>query len=140
MRFWVNITLTATRLKGIDSDGCHFLTLCSIAEDVLGAPIDLIEAVNIAYNENLIDKKDVFYVKDSCALLSVLTGKQWTRKEIAAKDFKPEEVGEHDYTEAVYFNIETGFHHYRRRGYDTLVHSVTVEKGYIKKYYMYRWV
>lgn len=136
MRLWMKSRYEGlqTRLKNIDSDGCHFLVLMSIAEEVNGSDIDLVDAVNTCFEHQLIDGN--YYVKDALSLLAILTGKSWVREEY--KEL-PDEIGEHEYTEAVYYNPRTGYRHFRRRGFDTLVNSVTVAEGHVEKYYLYRW-
>lgn len=123
------------RLTGIDSDGCFFLALCSIAEEMLGRPIDLIDAVNLCYRNKLI--MDEYTVQSAATILGVLTGKQWTGEVVTSLDNV--DIGEHDYTVAVYHNDRTGLDHFRRRYVDTLENSTTVREGYIREYRIYRW-
>jgi hypothetical protein len=126
-----------TLALSLHKDGCHFLTLCSIADEYRydnGLEfIDLITAIRLCQSKGLID--DEFYVKDDgCKVLKLLTaGKKWTRKDV--ETLPP--IGDNDYTEAIYFNPRTQFHHYRRRYFDTLDHSVTVEEGYVESYRIY---
>ena len=113
------------------AEGCHFLTLLTIAEEHSGKTFDLIDTIHVC-----IDLKYVrpdFYVLKDCEILRLLTGKKWTRKDVE----KLPPIGDNDYTEAIYFNPRTQFHHYRRRYMDTLEHSVTVEEGYIESYRVY---
>lgn len=133
---------TKVRYSGIQSllqglhfnESCHFLCLCSIAEEVNGAPIDFIGVIKLASVHNLI-RKD-FYVNDACALLSVMTGKTWVQ---GTASELPETIAANEYTEEVYYNPRTKFTHFKRRGYDTLDSSITVKEGYIKEYRIYRW-
>ena len=116
---------------------CHFLTLCSIADEYRtdhGLPyIDLIWAIRTCRSRGLID--DEFCVKDDgCGILKLLTdGKKWSRKDVEVLG----KVGDNDYTEAEWFNPRTNFTHFRRRYVDTLRDSITVREGYIKKYRVY---
>ena len=111
---------------------CHFLVLCSIAEEAIGHDIDLIWAIRTCRSRQLID--DEFYVKDDgCGILKLLTNKKWTRKDVV----KLGVIRDNDYTEAEWFNPRTGFTHFRRRYFDTLNDSVTVREGYIKQYRVY---
>lgn len=116
---------------------CHFFTLCSIADEYRythGQPfIDIIGARRLLLTKGLMNAE--FYIQDDgCKVLSLLTdGKKWTRKDVE----KLPPIGDNDYTEAIYFNPRTQFHHYRRRYMDTLEHSVTVEEGYIESYRVY---
>ena len=115
----------------LKDEGCHFLVLCSIAEEYLQKPVDLIGTIRISQSKGWM--RSDFYVKDSIAILEYVTNAKWTRNEVA----KLLVIRDNDYTEAVYYNARTGFRHYRRRGYDTLEHSVTVAEGVIEKYYIY---
>lgn len=116
---------------------CHFLVLCSIADEYRHDHgleyIDLIWAIRTCTSKGLIDGE--FYVKDDgCRILSLLTeGKKWTRKDVVSLPA----IGYNDYTEAEYFNPRTQFTHFRRRYFDTLRDSVTVKEGYIKQYRIY---
>ena len=126
-----------TELLALHKDGCHFLTLCSIADEYRydhGLPyLDFIWAYRTCQSKGLITR-DCYVNDDGCGILSLLTdGKKWTRKDVE----KVGQVNDNDYTEAVYFNPRTRFHHFRRRYFDTLVHSVTVEEGYIESVRIY---
>lgn len=121
----------------LHKSGCHFLTLCSIADEYRhdrGLPyIDLIWAIRTCQSKGLIDNE--FYVKDDgTKVLSLLTdGRKWTRKDVE----KLGQIRDNDYTEAEWFNPCTGFTHFRRRYLDTLSDSITVAEGYIKRYRVY---
>lgn len=116
---------------------CHFLVLCSIADEYrynYGLEyIDLLWAIRTCQSRGLV--KSDFYVKDDgCKILSLLTeGKKWTRKDVEILPL----IRDNDYTEAEYFNPRTQFTHFRRRYFDTLRDSVTVKEGYIKQYRIY---
>lgn len=134
------MTDTKTRYSGIQSElkvcgseGCHFLSLLSIAEEVIKEPIDLLDAIRLAKDNNLID--DEFTVLDNCALLCVLTGKSWRQSEVGTL---PDIILDNEYTEVIYYNPRTKFKHYRRRGFDTLKNSVTVKEGRVFAYRIYK--
>lgn len=118
-------------------EACHFLVLCSIADEYnqsKGKPfIDLIEAIHTSINNKWMDKEFTVTVQGACDILNYLTGKKWTRKEVDKLPF----IRDNDYTEAVWYNPKTEYHHYRRRSFDTLDYSYTVANGYIEKYYIY---
>lgn len=121
----------------LHKDGCHFLTLCSIADEYRydhSLPyIDLIESFRLLQSKGLI-ARDCFIKDDGTNVLSLLTdGAKWTRKDVV----KLGHIRDNDYTEAVYFNPRTQYHHFRRRYFDTLEHSVTVEEGYVESYRIY---
>ena len=126
-----------TLFKAAYESACHFLTLCSIADEYRADHklpyIDLIWAIRTCRSRQLID--DEFYVKDDgTGVLKLLTdGQKWSRKDVA----KLGKVGDNDYTEAEWFNPRTGYTHFRRRYVDTLRDSVTVAEGYIKQYRIY---
>ena len=121
----------------LHKEGCHFLTLCSIADEWRADHdkpyIDLLWTMRALRSKGLID--DTFYVHDDgCRVLSILTdGQKWTRKDVE----KLGHINDNDYTEAIYFNPRTQYRHFRRRYFDTLNHSVTVEEGYVESYRIY---
>lgn len=123
-----------TLLGSCGNGGCLFLCLCSIAEEYLGKPIDLIDAIQVSRSRKWIH--DDFWVADSPAILNYLTGKRWYRREVSSL---PKNILANEYTIAIYFNKATRYTHFKRRGYDTLVNSVTVRDGYLVGYYIYVW-
>ena len=118
-------------------EACHFLVLCSIADEYRydhGLPyIDLIEAIKTCQSKGLMDN-ECFIKDDGCGVLSLLTdGKKWSRKDVVSLPT----IRYNDYTEAVYYNERTKFTHFRRRYFDTLRDSVTVKEGKIIQYRIY---
>lgn len=120
-----------TVLQVCGDEGCHFLTLLTIAEEQSGQKYDLIDTIHQCLAKHYI--QDDFYVLKDTLILKMLTGKKWTRKDVE----KLPPIGDNDYTEAIYFNPRTQYHHYRRRYMDTLKQSVTVLEGYIESYRIY---
>lgn len=123
-----------TLLGNCANGGCLFLCLCSIAEELTGHPVDLIDIIHKSLANKWITEQ--FYINDSLAILNHLTGKQWIRYTAGAL---PATIPVNDYTVAIYYNARTGFNHYRRRGYDTLTNSITVKEGTLVGYYIYSW-
>lgn len=119
-----------TVMERCGKDGCNFLCLLSIAEEVNNKPIDFIDA----YRKSSRWLTDDFDVKDNLSILSTLTGRGWRRDEV--KEIKGQ-LAPNEYSIAIYYNPRTGRQHYRRRSFDTLIDSVTVKEGYIQKYYIY---
>lgn len=77
--------------------------------------------------------RDDFLVKNAPAILKHYTNKKWTKKSVSELPH----IGDNDYTVVVYYNSRTGYTHFRRRYFDTLVSSVTVQEGVIQGYYIY---
>lgn len=123
-----------TTLGLCHTDGCHFLTLLSIAEEESGKYVDLIDAIRVSTSKKWMDSEFTVTVQGSLDLLKHYTGKKWTRREVTKL---PAIIKDNEYTEAIYYNPDTKYHHYRRRGYDTIVDSATVRNGHIEKYYIY---
>lgn len=132
-----------TRYEGLQSlfgtmkdESCHFLTLCSIADEYNithgKSYIDLINIIRVSQSKRWITD-DFFVRNDGTPILEYLTGKKWSRKEVV----KLPEIRDNDYTEAIWYNPRTEYRHYRRRYFDTLSFSHTVNNGYIEKYYIY---
>ena len=68
-----------TKLKTIDTDGCLFLCLCSIIEEVTNAPADIIGIIQLSKKRGWLS--DDFTVNNSLELLRAFTGKIWKRTE-----------------------------------------------------------
>lgn len=131
--------MIAVRYSGMQDDflllgnyGCHFLVLCSIAEEFNNEQVDVLTALQLARNTHLID--DTCFVLDNCKLLEKLTHKKWTMRTVRAL---PVVIADNEYTELVFHNKRTGCKHYRRRAVDTLRNSLTVKEGYILEYRIY---
>lgn len=122
-----------TLLRCCGEEGCLFLSLISIAEEVEHTTLDLIEVIRTCLEKGWIE--DDFYCNDSLAILSYLTNKTWTRKEVS----RFPSLKSHDYVIANYYNERTGCVHRRRNEFDTLESSITVREGYIQSYYIYSW-
>ena len=121
-----------TVFKRAGESACLFLSLMSIAEEYTGLDIDFIWAYDTCRDMNLI-KKD-FYCMDQETILRVFTNRIW--KKTVLKSL-PERVPDNMYTIQKWYNDRTGFTHFRRRGFDTLESSVTVNEGHIVEYYCY---
>ena len=73
-----------SRYEGIQNklwnmrEGCFFLSLLSVAEEFNGKKIDLIDAVNMAFDNKFVTSD--YTVKKDCELLSKLTGRKVTKK------------------------------------------------------------
>lgn len=121
-----------TLLKNIDTDGCLFLCLCSIIEEVTGKPADLIMIIKTSIAKGWLSLD--YEVKDALALLNCFTGKRFKRK---IMPYLPTYIHDNEFSVEKWFNPDTKYEHFKRRFTDTLLNSVTVAKGYIKEYYIY---
>lgn len=125
------------RYQGVQTfltEGCLFLSLCSIAEQVANIHVDILSAIQHAKIEGWIDSNNDMTKASQCALLGFLTGKQWRREELKAL---PNPVPDEMYVVEKWVNPDNGFTHFRRRFVDTLVSSVTVTRGELSGYYGY---
>lgn len=125
------------RYEGVQTfltEGCLFLSLCSIAEQVVSGHIDILSTIQYAKAEGWIDSNNDMTKASQCALLSFLTGKQWRREEFTEL---PNPVPNEMYTVEKWINLNTGLIHFRRRFVDTLTNSVTVAQGKLERYYGY---
>lgn len=111
------------------TDGCLFLSLCSIAEEKTGEKIDVLGALYECKKRGLV--RDDGYINDSCAILSLFTGDHWTRKQVSVLG----KVADNEYTVEIW--VRDGGTHFRRRYVDTLLNSQTVAKGQREGYYVY---
>lgn len=116
------------------AEGCLFLSLCSIAEQVVNGHIDILSTIQYAKADGWIDSNNDMTKASQCALLSCLTGKQWRREELKAL---PNPVPDEMYVVEKWVNPDNGFVHFRRRFVDTLAKSITVAQGKLEQYYVY---
>lgn len=123
-----------TILGNCHEGGCLFLCLCSIAEEQAGKHVDLIDVIKTSMSRGWITSQ--FWVNDSLAILNYLTGKIWSRRTVTTL---PPIMDTAEYSVMIYYNTRTRYHHYRRRGYDTLTSSTTVKEGIVEGYYIYSW-
>ena len=114
------------------TEGCLFLSLCSIAEQVANMHVDILSTIQQAKAEGWIDKNNDMTKDSQCALLGFLTGKKWHREEFTTL---PNPVPYEMYTVEKWRRGKTT--HFRRRFVDTLTNSVTVSKGELESYYGY---
>lgn len=110
-------------------EGCLFLSLCSIAEEVTGEKIDVLAAIAECKKRNLVSENG--WIKDSTAILKLFTGFSWSRKEVQQLG----KVKDNEYTVEKW--SWQGGNHFRRRYVDTLINSQTVSKGVREGYYVY---
>ena len=118
------------KLWGI-KEGCFFLSLISIAEEYNKKKIDLVDAVNMAFERKLVGND--FTVYDDCKLLKNLTGKKVTRRVTTNCGI----LKDNEYSIMKYINKEGTANHFRRRYFDVYVNSKTVSEGKFLNYYIY---
>ena len=119
-------------MEKIGSDGCFFLCLCTIIEEVTGMPCDLIGIIQESKTKKWLDTN--FTVNDSIALLNNFTGKKFKRVKV---ETLPETIRDNEFTIEKWYNPRTHYTHFKRRFTDTLASSVTVKEGKILEYYIY---
>ena len=135
----MSLTQIASRYKGIQSklkfigsDGCLFLCLCSIIEEITGQPADIINIVQESMAKKWLDNE--FTVLDSLALLKEFTGKTFKRTEVKKL---PDIIKDNEFSIEVWQMPGSKGKHFKRRFVDTLVDSQTVKYGSIIEYYIY---
>lgn len=114
----------------MNKNACLFLCILSIAEDYTKEPIDLL----FAYNAFVMSKYMTLdcYMRDSESALELLTGVQWKREKMKQL---PDPVPNEMYTIEHWINGK--YEHFKRRGFDTLKNSLTVQRGELVEYYCY---
>ena len=121
------------RYEGVQTflaEGCYFLSLMSIVEEVTGEPHDLLSTIAMCKAAQYVT--DDAYVKDALGLLRMLTQKKWTLKK--SKEL-PEVVPDNMYTIQKWARGKVT--HFRRRYVDTLICSATVMHGELQEYYLF---
>ena len=122
-----------TILEQNGKSGCLFLSILSIAEEVTGKRIDMIDAVRDAQEQGWLGKD--FTCNNQLAMLNRWTGKTWSRMVIPYEQFDSRVVRKNDYTVMKY--VRGTITHFRRRSFDVYRDSLTVRKGYCESIYMY---
>ena len=112
-------------------EGCFFLSLLSIAEEFNGQKVDLIDAVNMAFDNKYVTSD--YTVKKDCELLSKLTGRKVTKKVTSVCGV----LDDNEYSIVKYLNKEKTANHFRRRYFDVYTNSMTVKEGTLVGYYIY---
>jgi hypothetical protein len=123
------------RYEGVQTfltEGCLFLSLCSIAEQVANMHVDILSTIQYAKAEGWIDKNNDMTEASQCALLGFLTGKKWHREEFTEL---PNPVPDEMFTVEKWCRDKVT--HFRRRFVDTVTHSMTVAMGKLSGYYGY---
>ena len=128
---------SAEEIKLFGDYSCLFLCLCSIAEEYNESHhnqrrVDILADYIACRSKGWIG--DEFFVKDSPAILSYLTGAKWERK---MSEKLPDTIPENMYTVERWYNSKTKFTHFRRRWGDTIVDSNTVRNGKLTQYYLF---
>lgn len=125
------------RYSGIQTfltDGCYFLSLCSIAEECTGIRVDILDAISHSVTHGWATS-DAF-INEPCKILKYLTGGK-TEWRLDVEPKVPEKVPEEMYVVLKYFNTRTGYTHFKRRYVDTLQDSRTVAEGKIISCYCF---
>lgn len=120
-----------SKMQRIGSDGCYFLALMSIVEEQMGEHFDVLNAYDDCVRQHII--QDDCYVLDAVKLIATYCNTSRVNMRIV-KNLDSVVIKDNVYTIAVWHNPRTGYKHFRRRGFDTLDHSTTVEEGRIIEY------
>lgn len=110
---------------------CFFLSLLSVAEEVTGEKIDLLDATRYCRREGWID--DEFTILYDCKILSWLTGKKVTKEALDKLGI----VKSNQYTIEKWLAKDGRSNHFRRRYFDVFNGSQTVKNGTLMCYYVY---
>lgn len=121
--------------RHINTDGCLFLSLCSIIEEVTEKPADVIGIIQTSMKKGWLAED--YEVKDSLAILGEFTGKKWVRREV--KEL-PIVIESWEFTIEVWQKPNSVGKHFKRRFVDTIFNSATVKMGKIKEYYIYSYM
>ena len=128
-------------LEGFIGVSCFFLSLLSVAQDVvddykLDKNIDMIKLYRVATNKGWLNKFDKIMYND-VALLEYATGVKVKKVIYTPSEFEGHTVKENEYTISKYVNAKGNMNHFRRRSYDVYKNSQTVAKGKLLSIYCY---
>ena len=133
-----------TMMKDFSNSSCNLLSLCTIIEEITGAPADLIGIVQwgrttlVKHTSYPVIAED-WTVNDNFAVLSKFTGKKkWKRTEVTEL---PKKIADNQFTFEIWKKSpDVAEMHVKRRFVDTLINSQTVKNGKIVKYYIYEYL
>ena len=118
-------------------EGCLFITLCAIAEQIANTPIDLLRTairlidlglMDYVYTEPRNHLREAFYINDRNKVLDTLTGKTG----ITTKKVKQLP---RNYKGLYYIQYRNGnYTHFILPDYNSLYYSATVAKGEVEYY------
>lgn len=120
----------------LGSDGCYYICLCAIAEEITGKEIDLIKTAKKMIDNKIIDYdwrrpkayKNMFYVTDADKLLKALGCKEHIEKvDELPKGYKGKYI--------VRYTLD-GNTHFVLPNYNSITYSNCVANGRISKYYL----
>jgi hypothetical protein len=120
----------------LGSDGCYYICLCAIAEEITGKEIDLIKTAKRMIDNKILDYdwrrpkayKNMFYVTDADKLLKALGCKEHIEKvDELPKGYKGKYI--------VRYTLE-GSTHFVLPNYNSITYSNCVANGRISKYYL----
>lgn len=119
----------------LGQEGCLYITLCALAEQIANVRIDLLRMAHIAIQQGLVDYiyteprnhlREAFYVRNRDGLLDALTGKHG----ITTKKVKQLP---HNYKGYYYIQYRNGnYTHFVLPDYNSMYYSATVAKGEVE--------
>lgn len=120
----------------LGSDGCYYICLCAIAEEITGKEIDLLKTAKKMIDNKIIDYdwkrpkayKNMFYITDADKLLKALGCKEHIEKvDELPKGYKGKYI--------VRYTLD-GNTHFVLPNYNSITFSNCVANGRISKYYL----
>ena len=120
----------------LGSDGCYYICLCAIAEEITGKEIDLVKTAKRMIDNKIIDYdwkrpkayKNMFYITDADKLLKALGCKEHIEKvDELPKGYKGKYI--------VRYTLD-GNTHFVLPNYNSITYSNCVANGRISKYYL----
>lgn len=109
---------------------CFFLCLLSVAEEYNKSKIDLLDAAKYCMDKGWIDVE--YFVSNDVKILEYLTGKKVVKSVLDKVGILADNV-----YSIVKYEYDGG-NHFRRRYFDVYNDSITVQKGKIVAYYVYK--
>lgn len=120
----------------LGSDGCYYVCLCAIAEEITGKEIDLLKTAKKMIDNKIIDYdwrrpkayRNMFYITDADKLLKALGCKEHIEKvDELPKGYKGKYI--------VRYTLD-GNTHFVLPNYNSITYSNCVANGRISKYYL----
>ena len=109
---------------------CFFLCLLSVAEEYNKSKVDLLDAAKYCMDKGWIDAE--YFVSNDVKVLEYLTNKKVVKSVLDKVGILADNV-----YSIVKYEYDGG-NHFRRRYFDVYNDSITVERGRIVAYYVYK--
>lgn len=127
---------TQSFIKAMGVNGCYFLCLCKLAEEITQKQFDYLRIAETCIDKGFIffDKKNYnnnhnFFVENPCGVLKEMTGEKWTVKKVSGIYEKQLDEFEIWFWAKNQYYADKGIGHFTTEEDNLLQNSETVRSG-----------